>query len=93
MNARPPRLHLALWLPHNSPHHERLIRPPPVLTAHYPSSEMSPKSHTTTTVPTREARTCLLIRQLFIRELAVPGGYNYTRKWLFSKVAVVLENI
>ncbi|GBM98992.1 hypothetical protein AVEN_45565-1 [Araneus ventricosus] len=30
-NDRPPRLHRALWSPHNSPHYERLMRCPPPL--------------------------------------------------------------
>ncbi|GBL72731.1 hypothetical protein AVEN_127964-1 [Araneus ventricosus] len=44
LNDRPPRLHKALWHPHNSPHYERLMRLHP---GYDPSSEMSPKSHTT----------------------------------------------
>ncbi|GBL83078.1 hypothetical protein AVEN_165305-1 [Araneus ventricosus] len=39
---------------------------------------MSPKSHANITVLTKEARTCLLIRQLLIRELAVPPVYLRT---------------
>ncbi|GBO17538.1 hypothetical protein AVEN_219698-1 [Araneus ventricosus] len=73
LNDWPPRLHRALWSPHNSPHHERLIRRPPILPGYDPSSEMGPKSHTTITVSTKAARTCLLIRQLLIRELRHTG--------------------
>ncbi|GBM40727.1 hypothetical protein AVEN_9426-1 [Araneus ventricosus] len=48
------------------------MRRPLALPGYDLSSEMGPKSHTTIIVPIREARTCLLIRQLLIRELAVP---------------------
>ncbi|GBN18290.1 hypothetical protein AVEN_166926-1 [Araneus ventricosus] len=48
----------------------------PVLPGYDPSSEMGHKSHTTITVPTSEAKTCLLIRQLLIRELAVPSVHE-----------------
>ncbi|GBM98529.1 hypothetical protein AVEN_53821-1 [Araneus ventricosus] len=70
---RPPRLHRALWSPHNSPHYERLMRRPPILPGYDPSSEVGPKSHTTITASTKGARTCLLIRQLLIRELRHAG--------------------
>ncbi|GBL79400.1 hypothetical protein AVEN_92585-1 [Araneus ventricosus] len=67
----------ALWPLHNSPHYERLMRRPPVLPGYYPSSEMGSKSHNTIIIPTREARTRLLILRLLIRELAVPpSGRN-----------------
>ncbi|GBN39182.1 hypothetical protein AVEN_15522-1 [Araneus ventricosus] len=36
--------------------------------------EMGPKNHTPIAVPTREARTRLLIQRLIIREQAVPSG-------------------
>ncbi|GBM23574.1 hypothetical protein AVEN_196649-1 [Araneus ventricosus] len=49
----------------------------PVLPGYDPSSQIGPKSHTTIIVPIREARSCLLIRQLLIRELAVPLGTGY----------------
>ncbi|GBM72500.1 hypothetical protein AVEN_218127-1 [Araneus ventricosus] len=45
---------------------------PPVLSGYDPSLEMGPKSHIAITLPIGEARTCLLIRQLLIREFAVP---------------------
>ncbi|GBO26721.1 hypothetical protein AVEN_238191-1 [Araneus ventricosus] len=73
LNDRPPRLHRALWSLHNSPHHERHIRRSPILPGYDPSSEMGPKSHITITVFTKGARTCLLIRQLLIRELRHAG--------------------
>ncbi|GBL92890.1 hypothetical protein AVEN_54554-1 [Araneus ventricosus] len=41
----------------------------PIVPGYDPSSEMGPKSHTTITAYTKEARACLLIRQLLIREL------------------------
>ncbi|GBN80691.1 hypothetical protein AVEN_98463-1 [Araneus ventricosus] len=67
--------------PHNSPHYQGFMRRPTVIPGYYPSSEMGPKSHTTITTPSEEARTCLLIRQLLIRELAVPprncGQHNH----------------
>ncbi|GBM13399.1 hypothetical protein AVEN_54408-1 [Araneus ventricosus] len=69
LNDRPPRLHRALW-PRIIAHYERLMRRSLVLSGYDPSSE----SHTTITIPTREARTRLLIRRLLIRELAVPPG-------------------
>ncbi|GBM17713.1 hypothetical protein AVEN_56033-1 [Araneus ventricosus] len=47
---------------------------PPLLSGYDPSSEMGPESHTTITIPTREARIRLLIRWLLNRELAVPAG-------------------
>ncbi|GBL85948.1 hypothetical protein AVEN_174871-1 [Araneus ventricosus] len=53
LNDRPPRLHWALWSPHNSPNYERYYS----------------KRHTTITVSTKGARTCLLIRQFLICEL------------------------
>ncbi|GBO17044.1 hypothetical protein AVEN_130982-1 [Araneus ventricosus] len=43
----------------------------PILPGYDPSLEMGSKSHTTIIVPTREARICLLIRQLLILEPAV----------------------
>ncbi|GBM60989.1 hypothetical protein AVEN_199791-1 [Araneus ventricosus] len=73
LNDRPPRLHRAQWAPHNSPHYERLMRRPPILPGYGPSSDIGPKSHTTLTVYTNGARTCLLIRQLLIRELRHAG--------------------
>ncbi|GBN62507.1 hypothetical protein AVEN_163860-1 [Araneus ventricosus] len=73
LNDRLPRLHRALWFPHSSSHYERLMRRPPISPGYDPSSEMDPKSHTTITVSKKRARTCLLIRQLLIREL------RYTR--------------
>ncbi|GBN88986.1 hypothetical protein AVEN_173424-1 [Araneus ventricosus] len=76
MKDRPPRQHSQeLRPPHHNSHYEQLMRrppPAPVLPRYDLSSEMGPKSHTTIIVPIREARTCLPIRQLFIRELAVP---------------------
>ncbi|GBM20864.1 hypothetical protein AVEN_224111-1 [Araneus ventricosus] len=69
LNDRPPRLHRALWSPHNSPHYELLMRRLLILPryGYDPSTKMIPKSHTTITVSTKGARTCLLIRQLLIR--------------------------
>ncbi|GBO39246.1 hypothetical protein AVEN_264619-1 [Araneus ventricosus] len=55
------------------------MRRPSILPGYYLSSEMVPKSHTTVIVPIREARTCLLIRQLLIRELVVPPmGFKFS---------------
>ncbi|GBN98607.1 hypothetical protein AVEN_14863-1 [Araneus ventricosus] len=73
MKDRPPRQHSqALRPPHYNPHKERfMLRPTPVLPGYDLSSEMGPKSHATIIVPIRMARTCLLMRQLLIRELAV----------------------
>ncbi|GBO11436.1 hypothetical protein AVEN_25178-1 [Araneus ventricosus] len=73
LNDQPPRLHRALWSPHNSPHYERLMCRLPILPGCDPSSEVGPKSHTTITASTKGARTCLLIRQLLIRELRHAG--------------------
>ncbi|GBM37403.1 hypothetical protein AVEN_28353-1 [Araneus ventricosus] len=73
LNERPQRLHPALWSPHNSSHYERLMRRPLILPGYDPSSEMGNKSHTTITVPTKGASTCLLMRQLLIRELRHAG--------------------
>ncbi|GBM17998.1 hypothetical protein AVEN_238394-1 [Araneus ventricosus] len=73
LNDQPPRLHRALWSPYNSPHYERLMRRPPILPGYDPSSEVGPKSHSTITASTKGARTCLLIRQLLIRELRHAG--------------------
>ncbi|GBN42254.1 hypothetical protein AVEN_155930-1 [Araneus ventricosus] len=47
------------------------MRRSPGLPGYY-RKETGPKSHTTITSPTGEARTRLLIRQLLIRELEVP---------------------
>ncbi|GBM94746.1 hypothetical protein AVEN_66040-1 [Araneus ventricosus] len=63
LNDRPPRLHWALWSPRNSPHYKRLMRRLSILPGYDPSSEIDPKSHT------KGARTCLLIRQLLIRNI------------------------
>ncbi|GBM34853.1 hypothetical protein AVEN_208051-1 [Araneus ventricosus] len=52
VNNRPPRQNIG----HNSPHYERLMRRPPVLPGYDQSSEMTPKSHTIITIPTREER-------------------------------------
>ncbi|GBO30659.1 hypothetical protein AVEN_252713-1 [Araneus ventricosus] len=73
LNDRLPRRHRALWFPHSSCHYERLMRRRPISPGYDPSSEMGPKGHITITVSKKGARTCLLIRQLFIREL------RYTR--------------
>ncbi|GBN26476.1 hypothetical protein AVEN_201728-1 [Araneus ventricosus] len=57
LNGRLPRLHRALWSPHNIPHYERLMRRPhPLLPRYELSSEMGPKSHTTITASTKGAR-------------------------------------
>ncbi|GBO03319.1 hypothetical protein AVEN_42486-1 [Araneus ventricosus] len=60
LNDRPPRLHRALGPPHNSPHYELLMRRPVI--------GLGSKCHTTITVSTKGGRTCLLIRQLLLRE-------------------------
>ncbi|GBL97900.1 hypothetical protein AVEN_127010-1 [Araneus ventricosus] len=44
----------------------------PRFTGVRPVIGVGPKSHTTISVPSEEARTCLLIRQPLIRELAEP---------------------
>ncbi|GBO43397.1 hypothetical protein AVEN_229646-1 [Araneus ventricosus] len=59
MNDRPPRLHQALWSPHNSPHYEWLMRRSLILLGYDPSSKMSPKSHTTITVSTKGSENLL----------------------------------
>ncbi|GBO00548.1 hypothetical protein AVEN_210135-1 [Araneus ventricosus] len=68
-----------LWPPHNSPHYERAhTPPPPILPVYYLYSGMGVKSHITISLATGMAKTCLVIRQLLIRELAVPyEGANF----------------
>ncbi|GBL90643.1 hypothetical protein AVEN_219312-1 [Araneus ventricosus] len=73
LNARLPRLHRALWSPHNIPHYERVMRRPPILPGYDPTSEMDPKNHITITASTKGARTCLLILQLLISDLHQAG--------------------
>ncbi|GBN87288.1 hypothetical protein AVEN_125351-1 [Araneus ventricosus] len=70
------------------------MRRPPFYqgTTYDPSSEIGPKSPIAIAVPTREARTCLLIRPLLIRELAVPPvGYIEEEKSLHPQYANVLS--
>ncbi|GBN13336.1 hypothetical protein AVEN_39128-1 [Araneus ventricosus] len=68
------------------------MRRPSVLPGYDPSSEMGPKNHTTITVPTREARTCLHIRLLLISELAVlPGGIT-VEKFQELRINFLLQN-
>ncbi|GBN59862.1 hypothetical protein AVEN_7899-1 [Araneus ventricosus] len=60
---------------------------PPVLPGYDLSSEVGPKRPTAIIVPSGEARTCLLILQLLIRELAVTpdrGTMAYENKSLTS---------
>ncbi|GBL96389.1 hypothetical protein AVEN_43710-1 [Araneus ventricosus] len=92
LNDRLPRLHRVLWPLHNSPHYERLMRRPPVLPGYDPSSEMGPKSHTTITAPTREARTRLLSggfssvnSRCPIDELEVSSRQRYKQNFLALK--------
>ncbi|GBM47517.1 hypothetical protein AVEN_211137-1 [Araneus ventricosus] len=83
----------ALWPTHNSPHHERLMRQSPVLPGYDLSAEMGLKSHTIISIPTGEARTCLLKLQLLIRELAVtPGGVNVWKRKL-SQMLLFCSNL
>ncbi|GBN04223.1 hypothetical protein AVEN_117709-1 [Araneus ventricosus] len=62
----------ALRFLHNNPHRAAHTVHFPALPGMFLSSEMGPKNHTTIFVPSREARTCLLIRELLIHELSVP---------------------
>ncbi|GBM21422.1 hypothetical protein AVEN_147904-1 [Araneus ventricosus] len=73
LNDRPPRLHRALWSLHNSPP----LRAAHVTTLPFygvrPVIGDGPKSHTTITISSKGARTCLLIQQLLILELRHAG--------------------
>ncbi|GBN23039.1 hypothetical protein AVEN_269319-1 [Araneus ventricosus] len=59
LNGRLPRLHRALWSPHNSPITSGSCVDPPFLPGYDLSSEMGPKSHTTITASTKGSENLL----------------------------------
>ncbi|GBO11626.1 hypothetical protein AVEN_237823-1 [Araneus ventricosus] len=73
LNDRQPRLHRALWSPHNSPHYERFMRRPPFYRGTTRHQIWALRATPPLLYSPREREPAYLFRQFLIRELRHAG--------------------